>query len=159
MSCCRPPAAVLSLSSCSTRQAGWPRWELCSRLPKKRMPPPVLRAPLTHPPQSTLGMSLPFLLVPRGLQGAEIHRSNLHMAGALKGSIWQTGVFFLACHFTLPMQTTLYSCRTDPTHSAYGTWGIICRSLTQQGHFSYADFCLHALLFLMLCCFFVFFYP
>ena len=75
----------------------------------------------------------------------------------LKGRIWQTGVFFLACHFTLPMQTALYSCCTDPTHSAYGTWGIICRSLTQQGYFSYADFCLHALLFLMLFCFFFFF--
>lgn len=158
MSCCRPPAAVLSLSSCSTRQAGWPRWELCSRLPKKRMPPPVLRAPLTHPPQSTLGMSLPFLLVPRGLQGAEIYRSNLHMAGALKGSIWQTGVFFLACHFTLPMQTALYSCRTDPTHSAYGTRGIICRSLTQQGPFFLCRFFVY-MPFCFWCCFVFIFYP
>lgn len=37
-----------------------------------------------------------------------------------------------------------------PWHSAYGTWGIICQFVTGHGYFSYANFCLHGLLFLML---------
>lgn len=87
--------------------------------------------------------------MPWSLQGPVIYRSYLHMAKALR-NIWQTGYFFL--HVISPFQCRQYYIHTvlTPRHSAYGTWGIICQFLTRQGYFSYANFCLHALLFLML---------
>lgn len=108
------------------------------------------RAPHTHPlPLVHFRNVIAPSSMPWGLLGPVIYRSDLHMARPLR-TIWQTGCFFL--HVISPFQCRRYYIHTVLTlrHSAYGTWGIICQFLTRQGYFSYANFCLHALLFLML---------
>lgn len=107
------------------------------------MPPPVWERP-THTLWSTLRMSLPLLLCPGAYRGQRFTDPISIWPG-----IWLTGGF--SFHVISPFLCRPYYIYTvlTPWHSAYATWGVICQFLTGQRYFSYANSCLHGLLFLM----------
>lgn len=106
-SCCRTPAAVLSLLSCSANRLVT---SVCAlpKASKEKDASSCVRAPHPHTLVHFTDVIAPSSM-PWGLQGPEIYRSHLHMARHLTDRR-----FFFSCHFTLPMQTILYLYCTDP---------------------------------------------
>lgn len=145
----RIPAVVLSLLSCSLQQAGDLGASVAQGFQRKRCL--LLSEGAPHPPTTSSplqGSHCPFLyaLGPTGTSDLQI----LSPYGRAFKEHLTDRMFLL--HVISPNLCRLYYIRTvlTPRHSAYGTLGIICLFLTQRGYFSYANFCLHALLFLML---------
>lgn len=120
VSCCHSAVLLLWFGPCWVAlpnrlvTSEWAQPKAFSDKKRKRQPPPVWGRPTPTTTSSPLwgDVSAPSWKPP-GLQGPVIYRSYLHMAKALR-DIRQAGCFFFACHFTLPMQSVLYSYCSDP---------------------------------------------